>query len=121
MSNEENPITEPDDIEMQREAKRLEESAGEAAELAKKLGLHPYPVNYWIVNYDEMNELIAYGGFQKRYPHWRWGMQYDQKQKQSQVLGGKAFEIVNNDEPSPAFLQEAKSMADQKAVQHLSS
>jgi stage V sporulation protein R len=63
-----------------------------------------------------MNELIAYGGFQQRYPHWRWGMQYDRQQKQGQFLGGKAFEIVNNDNPSHAFLQESNSLADQKAV-----
>ncbi|WP_299262287.1 SpoVR family protein [Halorientalis sp.] len=105
-----------DRYEAKRIAEDLEEPVDEASNLAQKLGLHPYPVNYWIVNYDEMNELIAYGGFQKRYPHWRWGMQYDQQQKQSQFLGGKAFEIVNNDDPSHAFLQESNSMADQKAV-----
>jgi len=63
-----------------------------------------------------MNRLIAYGGFQERYPHWRWGMQYDRQQKQGQFLGGKAFEIVNNDNPAHAFLQESNSLADQKAV-----
>ncbi|MXR50788.1 AbrB family transcriptional regulator [Halovenus sp. WSH3] len=101
---------------MQREAERLEGPVREAAALAKKLGLDPYPVNYWIVDYDEMNELIAYGGFQQRYPHWRWGMTYDRQQKQGQFLGGKAFEIVNNDNPAHAFLQISNSLADQKAV-----
>ncbi|MFB6297011.1 MAG: SpoVR family protein [Salinirussus sp.] len=105
-----------DDIEKQREAAKLEEAVDEAANLADRLGLDPYPVNYWVVDYDEMNELIAYGGFQKRYPHWRWGMQYDRQQKQSQFLGGKAFEIVNNDSPAHAFLQVSNSVADQKAV-----
>ncbi len=103
-------------LRMQREAERLGEPAEAASQLAKKLGLDPYPVNYWIVDYDEMNELIAYGGFQKRYPHWRWGMAYDRQQKQSQFLGGKAFEIVNNDNPAHAFLQISNSLADQKAV-----
>ncbi|WP_436936425.1 SpoVR family protein [Halovenus marina] len=101
---------------MQREAERLEEAVREASNLANRLGLDPYPVNYWIVDYDEMNELIAYGGFQERYPHWRWGMQYDRQQKQGQFLGGKAFEIVNNDNPAHAFLQVSNSLADQKAV-----
>jgi len=105
-----------DDVEMQREAERLEAPVEEASKLARKLGLDPYRVNYWIVDYDEMNELIAYGGFQQRYPHWRWGMQYDRQQKQSQFLGGKAFEIVNNDNPAHAFLQISNSLADQKAV-----
>ncbi|MFC6718453.1 SpoVR family protein [Natrialbaceae archaeon GCM10025810] len=97
-------------------ASELEEPVEEARNLAEKLGLEPYPVKYWIIDYDEMNELIAYGGFQSRYPHWRWGMQYDRQQKQGQYGGGKAFEIVNNDNPSHAFLQESNTVADQKAV-----
>ncbi|MCL9813317.1 SpoVR family protein [Natranaeroarchaeum aerophilus] len=100
----------------QREAEKLQAPVEEARKLAERLGLEPYPVNYWIVDYDEMNELIAYGGFQQRYPHWRWGMQYDRQQKQGQYMGGKAFEIVNNDNPSHAFLQESNELADQKAV-----
>ncbi len=116
MSESDDTIYTPEDIRMQREAAKLEEPVKNATELARRLGLNPYPVNYWIVDYDEMNELIAYGGFQQRYPHWRWGMTYDRQQKQSQFLGGKAFEIVNNDNPSHAFLQVSNSLADQKAV-----
>ena len=98
------------------EADSLEEPVAEAAALARKLGLDPYPVNYWVVDHDEMNQLIAYGGFQRRYPHWRWGMTYDRQRKQDQFGMGKAFEIVNNDDPSHAFLQESNTLADQKAV-----
>ncbi|MEZ3114630.1 SpoVR family protein [Halobaculum sp. MBLA0147] len=99
-----------------READRLEEPVEMANALAERLGLEPYPVNYWVVDYDEMNELIAYDGFQTRYPHWRWGMKYDRQQKQDQLGMGKAFEIVNNDNPCHAFLQESNTLADQKAV-----
>jgi stage V sporulation protein R len=105
-----------DRIRKRQVAQGLEPYVDEAAKLARKLGLDPYPVNYWIVDHDEMNELIAYDGFQKRYPHWRWGMNYDRQRKQRQFLGGKAFEIVNNNDPSHAFLQESNSLADQKAV-----
>jgi stage V sporulation protein R len=105
-----------DRIEKQREAGRLAEPVREAGLLARRLGLDPYPVNYWVVDHDEMNELIAYGGFQTRYPHWRWGMLYDRQHKTDQFGMGKAFEIVNNDNPSHAFLQESNSLADQKAV-----
>ncbi|RBI63828.1 AbrB family transcriptional regulator [halophilic archaeon] len=98
------------------EAELVREPVVEARKLAKKLGLDPYPVKYWIIDYDEMNELIAYDGFQERYPHWRWGMKYDRQQKQGQYGGGKAFEIVINDDPAHAFLQESNSLADQKAV-----
>jgi stage V sporulation protein R len=103
-------------LDARRIAAGLDEPVHEAAALARKLGLDPYPVNYWIVDHDEMNELIAYSGFQDRYPHWRWGMAYDRQQKKDQFGMGKAFEIVNNDNPSHAFLQESNTMADQKAV-----
>ncbi len=105
-----------DRIQKQRIAAGLAEPAREARALARKLGLEPFEVNYWVVDYEEMNELIAYGGFQTRYPHWRWGMSYDRQRKQRQFLGGKAFEIVNNDDPSNAFLQASNDLADQKAV-----
>ncbi|QUO48001.1 SpoVR family protein [Halorubrum ruber] len=105
-----------DRIEAKREAESLDEPAREARDLAERLGLEPYPVRYWVVDHDQMNELIAYGGFQRRYPHWRWGMNYEQQKKKDRHGLGKAFEIVNNDDPAHAFLQESNSTADQKAV-----
>ena len=88
----------------------------EARALASKLGLDGHDVEYWLVDYDEMNRLIAYDGFPTRYPHWRWGMQYDRQRKQDRYALAKAFEIVINDDPAHAYLQESNSMADQKAV-----
>ena len=109
-------MTQPGRFTKQRIAGDLERVVEEANRLARKLGLDPFPVNYWVVDYDEMHELMAYGGFQRRYPHWRWGMQYDRHRKRGQYGMGKAFEIVNNDDPANAFLQESNTTADQKAV-----
>lgn len=95
---------------------RLVEAVKQARNLAERVGLDPYVVNFWIVEHDEMNQVIAYDGFQERYPHWRWGMQYDHTTKADRYHAGKAYEIVNNDNPSNAFLQESNSIADQKAV-----
>ncbi|GAA0549996.1 SpoVR family protein [Halorubrum ejinorense] len=105
-----------DRVEAKREASTLDEPAREARALAERLGLAPYPVRYWVVDHDQMNELIAYGGFQRRYPHWRWGMNYERQRKKDRHGLGKAFEIVNNDDPAHAFLQESNAAADQKAV-----
>jgi stage V sporulation protein R len=99
-----------------RTAEGLHEPATNANELAEKLGLDPVGVSYWIVTHEQMNELIAYDGFQARYPHWRWGMKYERQEKQSRHGLGKAFEIVINDDPAHAYLQESNSRADQKAV-----
>lgn len=97
-------------------AQELEDIADDAQKLARDFGLDPYPVKYWIVDQTEMNQLIAYGGFPRRYPHWRWGMKFDRQQKKQRYMGGKAFEIVNNDNPAHAFLQQSNTLADQKAV-----
>ena len=102
--------------ERKRIARELEPVVSDARLLAGKLGLDGHPVNYWIVDYDEMNQLIAYDGFPDRYPHWRWGMKYERQRKQDRYGAGKAFEIVINDDPAHAYLQESNSLADQKAV-----
>ncbi|MGZ0746864.1 SpoVR family protein [Haloparvum sp. AD34] len=102
--------------ERKRIARELEPVVSDARLLAAKLGLDGHPVNYWIVDYDEMNQLIAYDGFPERYPHWRWGMKYERQRKQDRYGAGKAFEIVINDDPAHAYLQESNSLADQKAV-----
>jgi len=97
-------------------AANIEAWIGDARELSRELGLDPYDVRYWIVTNEEMDELITYNGFQRRYPHWRWGMRYERQRAETEYLSGKAFEIVNNDDPCHAFLQRSNTMADQKAV-----
>jgi len=98
------------------EAERLQTAVDEARQLAEKLGLEPYDVNYWVVDYDEINRAAAYGGFQKRYPHWRWGMNYDRQSKQDQYTPSRIYELVVNDDPCHAYLQVSNELADQKAV-----
>jgi stage V sporulation protein R len=48
---------------------------------AKAYGLDTFPILFEVVGYDQMNELAAYGGFPTRYPHWRFGMEYEQLSK----------------------------------------
>ena len=104
------------ELEKRREAEELREVAREARELAEKLGLEPYEVNYWVVDHDEINRAVAYGGFQTRYPHWRWGMNYDRQQKQDRFTQARIYELVVNDDPCHAYLQVTNDLADQKAV-----
>ncbi|MFB6282814.1 MAG: SpoVR family protein [Halobacteria archaeon] len=103
-------------LEKENAATGLQKVADDAESLARKLGLNPYPVKYWIVDYDEVNQLAAYGGFQERYPHWRWGMQYDQQKKKARYTPSRIYELVINDDPAHAYLQVSNEMADQKAV-----
>lgn len=94
----------------------LQESVDDLHEMAYEFGLTPPHVQYWLVNHDEINQLAAYNGFQTRYPHWRWGMKYVERKKKDTFFGGKIFELVNNDDPPRAFLQESNDISDQKSV-----
>lgn len=99
-----------------REAGELKQEVREGRELAQKLGLDPFYVEYRIVDYDEMIQAAAYDGFQKRWPHWKWGRQYVQLKLQNTYTPMHIYELVINDDPSQAYLQESNTLEDQKAV-----
>lgn len=90
----------------------------ELRDLSERLDLNPNDVNFWIVTNDDINQLAAYDGFQTRYPHWRWGMKYEEQRKKDAYFGGKIFELVHHDdEPAAnAFLQKSNTMQEQKSV-----
>ena len=63
-----------------------------------------------------MQEVAAFGGFPVRYPHWRFGMEFEHLTK-SHVYGfSKIYEMVINNNPAYAYLLEGNSLVDQKMV-----
>ena len=48
---------------------------------AEEFGLDFFEVIFEMVDHEEINSLAALGGFPVRYPHWRFGMDYDQLSK----------------------------------------
>ncbi|MDQ3030968.1 MAG: SpoVR family protein [Myxococcota bacterium] len=85
-------------------------------EYARGYGLDVFPTMFEVVSYDQMNELAAYGGFPTRYPHWRFGMEYEQLSKSYEYGLSKIYEMVINNNPSIAYLLEGNSLVDQKLV-----
>ena len=83
---------------------------------AKAYGLDFWDVNFEVVDYDEMNMVAAYGGFPNRYPHWRFGMEYEQLARSYEYGLSKIYELVINNEPSYAYLLESNMDVDQKVV-----
>jgi stage V sporulation protein R len=79
-------------------------------------GLDFFPIIFEMVTYDQMNEIAAYGGFPNRYPHWRFGMEYERLAKSSEYGLSKIYELVINNNPSVAYLLEGNSLTDQKLV-----
>ncbi|MCA9271899.1 MAG: SpoVR family protein [Phycisphaerales bacterium] len=83
---------------------------------ARDFGLDFFPTSFEILPYDRMNEVASYGGFPTRYPHWRFGMDFEQISKQHEYGLSKIYEMVVNSNPSVAYLLEGNSLVDQKLV-----
>jgi stage V sporulation protein R len=79
-------------------------------------GLDFFPIVYEVLDYKTMNEVAAYGGFPTRYPHWRFGMDYEGLAKGYEFGLQKIYEMVINTNPSYAYLLEGNSLVDQKTV-----
>lgn len=88
----------------------------EIHQYALDYGLDFYPVVFEVCDYDTINILAAQGGFPNRYPHWRFGMEYDQLSKSYAYGLQKIYEMVINTDPCYAYLLKANHMVDQKIV-----
>ena len=62
----------------------------------KDYGLDFYPTVVQLLKYDEISEIAAYNGFPVRYPHWKWGMEYEELQRGYEHGRFKIFEMVIN-------------------------
>lgn len=83
---------------------------------AKDMGLEFFPTIFQLVDYEEMSSTAAYTGFPNRYPHWQFGMEYNQL-KQTRRFGlGTIFEMVINNNPSYAYLLDCNNLIQQKLV-----
>lgn len=83
---------------------------------AVEYGLDFFEVVFEVVDFVTMNQLAAYGGFPTRYPHWRWGMEYEKLSKRDAYGLGRIYEMVINNDPCYAYLQESNAVVDQKLV-----
>ena len=83
---------------------------------AREYGLTFFRTVFEMVDYEQMNALAAYGGFPTRYPHYRFGMEYQQLSKSYEYGLHKIYEMVINNDPTYAYLLEGNSMLDQKLV-----
>ena len=96
--------------------KEIAEQAEIIAQHARKEGLDFYPVLYEMLSSEQISQVAAYGGFPKRYPHWRFGMEYEKLRKQHKYGLGKIYEMVINNDPCYAYLLNDNAMVDHKTV-----
>ena len=82
---------------------RLAEIKAEVEGYARGFGLDFFDTIFEVLSYEELNMVASYGGFPTRYPHWRWGMEYEQLSKSYEYGLSKIYELVINNEPTYAY------------------
>ena len=88
----------------------------EIEQYAREYGLDFYETFFEILDFEEMNMVAAYGGFPNRYPHWKFGMEYERLNKSYAYGLHKIYEMVINNDPCYAYLLECNHLVDQKIV-----
>jgi stage V sporulation protein R len=85
-------------------------------EIARSYGLDFFETIFEMLDYEELSMFAAYGGFPIRYPHWRFGAEYDELLKSYSYGLSKIYEMVINTDPCYAYLLSANALTDQKLV-----
>ncbi len=94
----------------------IREAQQELAAIAAGYGLDFFDTIFEVIDYEEMAMFAAYGGFPVRYPHWRFGAQFDELMKGYSYGLQKIYEMVINTDPCYAYLLSSNALADQKLV-----
>ncbi|MGE4130960.1 MAG: SpoVR family protein [Bdellovibrionales bacterium] len=95
--------------DLERERVKIEKAA-------RAVGLDFFDTVFELVTYDQLNSIASYGGFPVRYPHWRFGMDYESLSKSYEYGLSKIYELVINNDPCYAYLMEGNEFLDQKLV-----
>src|SRR5947209_5361783 len=83
---------------------------------ARGYGLDFYDTIFEVIEAEDLNEVAAYGGFPTRYPHWSFGMAYEELRKSYDYGLSKIYEMVINNDPCYACLMRSNHDVDQKLV-----
>ena len=94
----------------------IEDMKEEIEGYAKGYGLDYFETFFEVLDYKQMTEVAAYGGFPVRYPHWRFGMAYDKLQKSHTYGLSQIYELVINNDPCYAYLLEGNNLVIQRLV-----
>jgi len=82
----------------------------------RDFGCDFYPTVVQMLTYDEISEIAAYGGFPVRFPHWKWGMEYEELQRGYQHGMHRIYEMVVNTNPCYIYCLDSNTMLDNVTV-----
>jgi stage V sporulation protein R len=83
---------------------------------ASDFGLDFFETRFEMLDFEMLNQVAAYGGFPNRYPHWRFGMEYERLSKSYTYGLHRIYEMVINNNPCYAYLLASNNYVDQKLV-----
>ncbi|MGH2521382.1 MAG: SpoVR family protein [Anaerolineales bacterium] len=83
---------------------------------ARDFGLDFFEVRFEMLDYRMINQIAAYDGFPTRYPHWRFGMEFERLAKSYAYGLHRIYEMVINTNPCYAYLLASNQPVDQKLV-----
>lgn len=87
---------------------KVKERFAEIERLAKAAGLDPYDVQFFEVPADLIYQVASYG-LPTRYSHWSFGKSYAYQRTQGEMGFSKIYELILNNDPSYAFLDESNT------------
>ncbi len=94
----------------------LEEIREEIEGYAQNYGLDFFETIFEILDFKQLNEVASFMGFPNRYPHWRFGMEYERLSKSHAYGLHRIYEMVINNDPCYAYLLQCNNFVDQKIV-----
>jgi stage V sporulation protein R len=106
-------MSKPYDTNLPADLRALKE---EIEGYARGYGLDFYETIFEVVEGEDLNEIAAYGGFPTRYPHWSFGMAFEELKKGYDYGLSKIYEMVINNDPCYAYLMRCNHTVDQKLV-----
>src|SRR5688500_7488158 len=93
----------------------LEQYAEGLEQLAKRLGLDYYNVDFEVAPASLMTEIAVYG-LPVRMPHWSFGVRYIHQLVRQSMGHSKIFEVMFPGDPCRAFLMDGNSLAENTLV-----
>src|SRR5256885_9864486 len=81
---------------------------------AREYGLDFYETIFEVIDADDLNEIAAYGGFPTRYPHWSFGMSFEELKKGYDYGFAEIYQNVIQNDPRHAHFISRHKVVDQK-------
>lgn len=78
----------------------------------KEFGLDYYPTIIEFCTYDDISEIASYGGFPVRYPHWSFGMEYEEMSRGYEYGMHRISEMVVNTDPCVIYCLDSNTLVD---------